>query len=536
MIKPAQLEAVAGADPIPGHVAGHAVAQVSDPKRRRLIWFLHWFSHRPGGLRALALDLINRNLRTRLGSATMHRLGIEPATVYAGEPFEEICCELSFYPSESRRDLRQTIEFCLASNDFGGIAAAKKLLSPESRRASAATFLSECRDSACRGLAETLRQISSDPRAKWEVPYMQDLVGAVAEEMRGHADLARSLAAQTKIASHVSDALEFSYRTRGLVVVFGTERIGKSKAAEQWTAANPDKARIIPLTAGTTDLLFYSEVAEAIGCGAMNGLTAGEMRERIRGAVKSRDLMLIFDEAHCLFGLSPKASVKRLEYLRTEFVNNGIPVALIVTPQFANRLVGLERSTDFNLNQFRGRITKWVELPQKPSRADIESVACFRLPEIDNESLTLLVDSASASECPLAALHNAILEAQSLAEKVGSEITPDLVRQAVGFAMWTTDRLAATIPAPASKTPKRRSRTPAVDTSMAQLSPGDSLQAELPAGAGRLHPAGNRSSLPATSAETGEFDRRPELRPEAENSQRLATGYRVGGLVHESIP
>ncbi|HWZ95541.1 MAG TPA: ATP-binding protein [Opitutaceae bacterium] len=504
MIKPAQLEEVAAAGPILGHHAGQTVAYISDPKKRPLIWFLHWRSHQPGGLKRFCYELINRNLRARLGSETMHRIGFNPSTVYAGQPFEDICNELSFFPSGARNHLEWTIEIHASIfrglEQDGELAKAKKLLSPESRRASAATFLNECRDLACSGLAHHIRNFCSDHSAKWEVRYLHDLVGAITEMMKDQADFARSQTAETKIASNVSDTLEFSYRTRGLVVIYGIERIGKTKAAERWVAMNPDKARLIRLTATTNDLLFFSEVAEAIGCGDMRGQTVGEMRDQIRGTVKSRDLMLIFDEAHCLFGLSPKGSIKRLEYIRTELVNNDIPVALIITPQFANRLAGLERSTDFNLNQFRGRVTKWAELPAKPSRADIESIARFGLPEIDDKCLALLADSAAGSEFPLAALHNAILEAKTIIEKNGSAITLDLVKQAVGFAMWTTARLAETIPAPASKTTKRRNRVVTVDTSMSSRASGDGLQAASPAVAGRLQSPGNDTSLTAAQS------------------------------------
>ncbi len=190
----------------------------------------------------------------------------------------------------------------------------------------------------------------------------------------------------------------------------------------------------------------------------LTGFMASRVRANsaIRDAVSTRDLMLIFDEAHCLFGLSARASIKRLEYIRTEFVNRGIPVVLVVTPQFSDRLREMERTTGFNTNQFRGRITKWAELPKKPSRADVECVCRHLLPDIPEECATLLVDCAVSADTPLAALNNAVLEARMLAEKRDCAVgDPDVIRTAIGYSLATRQMLESSIPAP-HPTPRRR--------------------------------------------------------------------------------
>lgn len=403
----------------------------------------------------------------------MEAAGITPTTVYTGDTFEKICRELGCFPKGARIELERQIAYgddCFLGEPSAYSASqARELLRPERRREAASAFLSVCREMACR-LPDHLGRICTEPNQAWEATYMRDLVGAIEQAMAESATAAGAVAAATRVCASVQDALEFAHHTSGtgepsLLVVYGVERIGKSKAAERWAATHPDKARLVSLTAGTTDLLFYAEIATAIGCGEVAGLSAGELRRAIRETLASRDLMVIFDEAHCLFGLSAKASIKRLEYVRTELVNSGIPVALIVTPQFADRLMGLERSTDFNLNQFRGRITDWVELPSAPALADIETIAKFHLPDLEDDSLRLLVSSAVASPFPLASLHSSIVRVRALAEKVGTPACSfDLVRKAVSAALYTTDRLIKTMPAQAREN-RRRARRPIADPS-----------------------------------------------------------------------
>lgn len=450
MIAPVEMWEVRGTDPLSGESVGAAAAFMT-PEMRRLAWFLQWQSHQPGGLKVFAHDLINANLRTRLGSPTMHRIGITPATVYSGDAFEDVCRELDYFPSGNAAVLTRELDACLLIDSWVPSEReqeeSRRLLRPENRKASAAKFLLRARERAC-ALAAHLRAVCIDGQLSWEVPYLRDLPGAIAEAMKRYTDRAETLAASTKNARIVHDGMEFAGIAGGLVVIFGPERIGKSKSAEQFAVANPDKCRLISLSAGTTDRLFYGEIATALYCDREGRDTAG-LREVIRDTVASRSLMLIFDEAHCLFGTSAKASIKRIEYIRTEFVNRGIPVVLIVTPQFAHRLQGLERSSDFNLRQLRGRVTRWVAMDRKISVTDLERVARFHVPEIDAESLEIVTTAALATELPLAALHNTIQEARVLAAKTSaSSLNLDIFKAATNHSLWTSSCLAATIPAP----------------------------------------------------------------------------------------
>ncbi len=459
--------------PIPAQSVAAAVAQVNDPEKRRLIWYLHWVSHQPGGLCAFAAEMLEIIVPDRLGTSTMRKAGVGAGITYSGATYDQICHEIDHHEHPAESDLRQNLEMLIDGwrpSAAGEIARVKSALEPKNRRATCVDLLNICHG-RCYFLPEKLRKLCLDPGAAWEADYFVGFMDVFREVLKRREKAATQRYAATRIAGYVHDAMSFAYRNRSLAVIHGTERLGKSVATRLWQETNAGCARLIDLTAATTDILFYQELFKALGCGEVRRGDANELRAGIRAAVETRDLMLIFDEAHCLFGLSARASIKRLEYIRTEFVNRGIPIVLVVTPQFSERLREMERTTGFNTNQFRGRITKWAELPKKPSRADVECVCRHLIPGLSDETASLLVDCAVSADTPMAALNNAVLEARMLAEKRDLPIThPDVIRTAIGYSLATRQMLEASIPAPQPAArrgrgvPVSRPAVPASDT------------------------------------------------------------------------
>lgn len=450
IVTPPKISELPFIDPLPAQKVATVAAQLADTEKRQIIWYLHWASHQPGGLTRFAHEMLCEVIPARLGTPTMRAAGVGPGIVYSGETYEKICTEISSYEHPPTMEVEREMDFYLRHpSEFGTrrVPELQKAIKPTHRHATCPVLLQVCMDS-CRDLPTQLSKLCLDSRAIWEHSHFVGFYEAVRETIALRVKHAQFRSAPTKIAGYVHDAMSFAYRNKSLAVIHGTERLGKSVATRLWQESNAGRARLIDLTAATTDILFYQELFKALGCGSVKRGDANELRAGIRAAVENRDLMLIFDEAHCLFGLSARASVKRLEYIRTEFVNRGIPVVLVVTPQFSDRLREMERTTGFNTNQFRGRITKWAELPKKPSRADVECVCRFMLPTLDDECAALLVDCAMSADTPLSALHNAVLEARSLGEKEGRDATaPDIVRTAIGYSLATRQMVDASIPA-----------------------------------------------------------------------------------------
>lgn len=447
--------------PIPAQKVAATLAKVNDAERRRLMWHLHWISHQPGGLTAFASEMLQLIIPDRLGTPAMRAAGVGAGITYSGKVYDDICRELDSHEHPPEWKLKRELESCMSwGSEYGRgrIGKIQRALAPEHRRARCELLLEICRHK-CEALPGLLEQCCVDRSAAWTHGYFEGFLDVLRQAIAKREEAARQRYAATRIASYVHDAMTFAYRNRSLAVIHGTERLGKSVATRLWQETNAGCARLVDLTAATTDILFYQELFKALGCGDVRRGDANELRAGIRAAVDTRDLMLIFDEAHCLFGLSARASIKRLEYIRTEFVNRGIPVVLVVTPQFSDRLREMERTTGFNTNQFRGRITKWAELPRKPSRADVECVCRHLIPGLSDDAVGLLVDCAVSGDTPMAALNNAVLEARMLAEKRNCLISdPDVIRTAIGYSLATRQMLEASIPAP--RPAPRRGRTP----------------------------------------------------------------------------
>lgn len=521
MIKPIGLEEIEPCSAVEGAAAGKTVAALTDPVKRRLVWFIQWKSLQDGGLKRFAHELL-RFPGGELGSPTMFRLGFDAETYFSGATFDTICEEIGEFPLERRSDLERKRESVVAQiRDWADSRATSydctipdvdqekaerlfqqdlqrdrelvrlsHLLDPEHRRQSAATFLYACRVRALK-LPKLLYRLCTEPAADWNPPFVRDLSQALETALAAHSLAASTGSAATKIRDIVSDAIEFACASKGLVVINGAERIGKSAGAQMWCSANPDKARLVALTADTDRLLFYREIFDALGCGDPDDETGSSLRRGIRDTVQNGDLALVFDEAHCLFGLSAKASIKRIEYIRTEFVNRGIPVVLIITPQFANRLSDLEKTTSFNVNQLRGRVSRWVDLPAKPARRDIECLCRYCIPGLNEASVDLLASFATESDYPFAAVRTAATELRRLVDSgKHAAATEEAVKTAIGFALFTSSRLVATIPPPPKATKRRRTAQPVTPAPMSPSTPPARPE----------HPSGNTSAEPDFSS------------------------------------
>lgn len=101
-----------------------------------------------------------------------------------------------------------------------------------------------------------------------------------------------------------------------------------------------------------------------------------------------------------------------------------------------------------------------MELPRKPSRADIECLCKFCLPGESNQIHELLINFGLESEYPFAAVKQAITEARELVVNGRAPaLTEQLVKTAIGFALFTSSQLSATLPrASASASRSRRHR------------------------------------------------------------------------------
>lgn len=136
----------------------------------------------------------------------------------------------------------------------------------------------------------------------------------------------------------------------------GPEQCGKSRAAVEYAARNPDNTVYVDISGGSTNGLtdFIRKLAEA--CGIASNIKLCEMKLRIRTYLQGVDLLLI-DEHHLAWKWNAAAIQAYLDYLRTDLFNNGrTGIVLIQTnDDFYGQLKRIRR-TGHNVGQLVGRM------------------------------------------------------------------------------------------------------------------------------------------------------------------------------------
>ncbi|MCX6924819.1 MAG: AAA family ATPase [Verrucomicrobia bacterium] len=237
----------------------------------------------------------------------------------------------------------------------------------------------------------------------WKSPYwfLDDPVATVLEMMDLRAKEVSQRLAMTAVANKVFDALAYALEERVMVRIEGDSRFGKTESVGAWANMRPGVARIVkvPSSNSITDLL--RRVADALGIAYSFGTRSEVLRQRIAYVLRHSSIFLILDESAFLLpqNYSKTTAPERLNWVRTEIVDQGLPLALIHTPQTflpdADRFV---KKTAFAMQQFFGRIYRTVRLPDELPRADLIAVARIHFPEMGDDYLELIADLAEIPE------------------------------------------------------------------------------------------------------------------------------------------
>ena len=213
---------------------------------------------------------------------------------------------------------------------------------------SCATFLLErlCLDPTVALNSETL----------W---YFPQLAETLAELHDIRATAAEIAAPMTAIGAKVSEALDYALGERGLVFVDGKSRTGKTFAVKTWCDAHPGQARYVQVPSSNDDISFFRALGDALGIGTSRAYKALELRGKIEAVLHGGDLLLVLDEGHYLI---PQRNTRlavphRVNWVLTQLVNMGVPVAVVTTPQFTKSQETIVRAGGWSSEQLIGRIS-----------------------------------------------------------------------------------------------------------------------------------------------------------------------------------
>jgi hypothetical protein len=419
---------------------------LDDKAERELIWFVQYLSHQPGGIAAVAAELIAR-FADRLGTATMAKSRKE---VYQSEDVKNIRLEL---PKLLRRrfplhgETREIIARVCGQKSHQLPYSLRKIMAEQSGVSlleevdpaageegavypatyPASAIIDLCREAAVNGfddendtdnLEKELCRLCLDPgwnltaAAPW---YFADLVN-VLREYRGQWIAENSGAFVTALGRKVCATLDYTLHSRSLSLVEGNPRLGKSFAARAWCWQHPGQARFVEVPPGNDDTSFFRALARGLGLGNFLKYKTIDIRERVESVLLTGDLVLVLDEANRLW---PERNFRyaypsRITWLMA-MANAGVPICMVSTPQFIQSQKVAEKN-GWNSAQLTGRIGHYEFLPTALSAADIIAVARAVLPEASKDVLQILADYASESSRYLAAVDSIAKRARYIAQ------------------------------------------------------------------------------------------------------------------------
>jgi hypothetical protein len=351
---------------------------------RDLVWFIHYLSHQAGGLSSAVKDFVSK---------------------YAG------CI-----PEAAMRELGEKKDPKTAAMDallqLAGFDSANPLetLAP-------AEFLQRCRDNAADNIERVLCELCLDPKSSLTKgpDYFPGLIQALREYKEQYIAAKAAGAHTTALGQKVFDVLDYTAYCRGLTLMQGEARLGKSHAARAWCEQHPGLARFVEVPSGNDDVTFFRDMARGLGLGNFPNYKVVQIRERVESVLLSKDIVLVFDEAQRLWPQTNfrEGYPKRIVWIMA-MANAGVPIAMVSTPQFFVTQKLVERK-GWNTAQLTGRISHYESLPAVLSPDDLMAVAKTILPEADEQCLRALAVYARSSARYLAAIDSISKRARYIA-------------------------------------------------------------------------------------------------------------------------
>ncbi len=132
-----------------------------------------------------------------------------------------------------------------------------------------------------------------------------------------------------------------------MVVLEGEPGIGKTRAVETWCEMHLGEARFVTLSGCVNKSSIFHKIELSLGLSFGQPKKTTQMQSAVESMLKRSGLMLVVDESHFLFSQGNRITSRpeMLDWIDTSCCNEGVPVALIATPQFTECLAHVEKRT-----------------------------------------------------------------------------------------------------------------------------------------------------------------------------------------------
>lgn len=258
-------------------------------------------------------------------------------------------------------------------------------------------------------------------------------VGLLFEIMEDASSAPLSNVAETTIQSKIWDALDYALHCKGLTLVTGDYRIGKSFSAQAWCAARMGEVRYVQLTSATSDEAFYRQICRSLGVAAALTRNASELRERCEVTLQEQRLGLVVDEAAYALPQTVRTYQipGRLTFLMG-LANRNVAIALVGSSDFLNIMHSLKRKLPiWNQADFWGRVRLHTALPESLTEKDLLSISKTLAPEADEATSLLLAGLAMSASGHLGTIESVVSRARFLTASSGRPFDFHLVQRAM---------------------------------------------------------------------------------------------------------
>jgi DNA transposition AAA+ family ATPase len=466
-MKNEEFESVRGVSAV---VVSLRAAHLLCDAKRNFVWWLQSLSLKDGGFRRVARELLEM-FPDRLGTPAMRKAGVVAEKNYTGELVGSVEVELGDY-SRILDDKMQPDEkgsYLIALCRRRALTASKR----KNESHSGYQGLSEAKLS----IEEFLIELCTNPKIQFALPgvdslseefeaelacdenpdlapgdfkraelvYFRDIIGALLEYRARHAKQVRENFHLTAIGNKIWETLGYALASRNMVLLDGLEGRGKTEAVKAWCEIHGGQARFVNLKGITNRTIAFREIAAALGITYAYGRTGPEMQARVEDVLARSKIMLVVDEAHFLFNQTRNMTARPelVDWIDTALCNRGVPVALVTTPQFIACMARAKNQVEWNFNQFRRRVKRWVKLPDKNGEADLAAVARKVFPDVSESALKKILGYALLSRRDLSAVGDVAGEVRAMrgsddlrnvsAEEVHQAITEFLIPSDLAF-------------------------------------------------------------------------------------------------------
>ena len=315
--------------------------------------------------------------------------------------------------------------------------------------------------SGARSIAYGLERFCIDPNLDLEGMALRPVLALLWEYEERRNELAAASRVVTSTGRQVCELLTHAFTTRRMVIIEGASGSGKSTEAEAWCRANFGEVRFVTLPGITNRTILFQKIGAVLGLSVCQQSSA-KLQARIEAHLARTGIMLVIDEAHFLWPQHKRthSAPELIDWINTALVNNGVPVALICTPQFAKLKAHVEKQVGWTSDQLIHRTARYCKLPSEPTSEDVAAVAAWLLKHRYSEAeerwqfdasvspndlaIRLLRTYAGKDPLPLAAARNLIENARSEARSQNSRaVTLGTLRAALAIQKASDSALRA---------------------------------------------------------------------------------------------